>query len=51
MLPPNESASGIFYFRAFYRSGSILYLQGVREASGGRELFYFEIPLDKQSSE
>jgi hypothetical protein len=51
MLPPNESASGFFYFRAFYRSGSILFLQGVREASTGRELFYFEIPLDKQSSE
>ena len=51
MLPANESASGFFYFRAFYRSGSTLILQGVREASTGRELFYFEIPLDKQSSE
>ena len=51
MLPPNESASGFFYFRAFYRSGSIFFLQGVREASTGRQLFYFEIPLDKHSSE
>ena len=51
MLPSNESASGFFYFRAFYRSGSILLVQGLREASSGRELFYFEIPLDKQSSE
>jgi len=33
MLPANESASGFFYFRAFYRSGSTLILQGVREAS------------------
>jgi hypothetical protein len=51
MLPPQETASGFFYFRAFYRSGSVLYLRGVREASSGKELFYFEIPLDKQTSE
>ncbi|MGA2325769.1 MAG: hypothetical protein ABSH05_05730 [Bryobacteraceae bacterium] len=51
MLPPHESASGFFYFRAFYRSGSVLYLRGLREASSGKELFYFEIPLDKETSE
>lgn len=52
MLPPKESASGFFYFRAPYRSGSTVFLRGIREASSGKELFYFEIPLDQtQTSE
>jgi hypothetical protein len=51
MLPPNETANGFFYFRTFYSSGSMLYLRGVREAASGKELFYFEIPLDKQTSQ
>jgi len=51
MLPSNETANGFFYFRTFYSSGSMLYLRGVREAASGKELFYFEIPLDKQTSQ
>ena len=47
MLPPKESASGFFYFQAPYRSGSKLYLTGIRQASSGKELLYFEIVLDK----
>lgn len=47
MLAPKESASGFFYFRAPFRGGSTLYLTGLREASSGKELFYFDIPLDK----
>jgi hypothetical protein len=47
MLPPGESAGGFFYFRAFWRSGSTLYLTGLREAATGKELFYFEVPLEK----
>ena len=47
MLPPGESASGFFYFQAPHRAASILYITGIREAASGRELFYFEIPLDK----
>lgn len=47
MLPPKESASGFFYFQAPYRSGSKLYLTGIRQASTGKELLYFEIVLDK----
>lgn len=48
MLPPKESASGFFYFQAPYRSGSTLYLTGLRDARSGKELFYFEIPLEKK---
>jgi hypothetical protein len=46
MLPPKESAAGFFYFRAPYRPGSMLYITGLREAATGKDLFYFEIPLD-----
>lgn len=48
MLPPKESASGFFYFQARFQSGSALYLTGLREAASGKELFYFELPLEKQ---
>lgn len=47
MLPPKETASGFFYFRALYSSGAALYFRGIREAASGKELFYFEISLDK----
>ena len=47
MLAPKESATGFFYFRAPYRGGSTLYVAGLREAASGKELFYFDIPLDK----
>ncbi len=46
MLTPRDSASGFFYFRATWQSGSTLYLTGLREAASGKELFYFEVPLD-----
>jgi len=46
MLPPGESAHGFFYFRTGHRSGSTVYLKGLQEASSGKELFYFEVPLE-----
>lgn len=45
MLPPHESASGFFYFRAPWQAGCTLYVSGLREAATGKELFYFELPL------
>src|SRR5436305_3904777 len=45
MLPPGQSASGFFYFQADVRHGSTIYLSGLTEAGTGKELFYFEIPL------
>jgi hypothetical protein len=47
MLPPGQSASGFFYFQAPHLSGSVLYITGIQEAGSRRELFYFEIPLDR----
>jgi hypothetical protein len=46
MLPPGESAYGFFYFQSGYRDGSRLYLTGLQNASTGKDLFYFDIPLD-----
>ncbi len=46
MLPPGESAHGFFYFQVAYREGARLYLSGMRQAGTGKELFYYEIPLD-----
>jgi hypothetical protein len=46
MLPPGESAHGFFYFRTTHKSGASLYVTGLREAATGKDLFYFDIPLD-----
>ena len=46
MLPPGESAYGFFYFRTGHRSGATLYITGLQNASTGKELFFFEIPLE-----
>lgn len=45
MLPPHESASGFFYFQAHHRPGASLYINGLKQASSGKDLFYFDIPL------
>ena len=45
MLLPGESAHGFFYFQTTHRSGSHLYVTGLREAATGNELFFFEVPL------
>ncbi|MCL4402870.1 MAG: hypothetical protein M1436_09450 [Acidobacteria bacterium] len=45
MLPPGQSAGGFFYFQTGYQHNSTLYITGLSEASSGKELFYFEIPL------
>lgn len=46
MLPPGDSAYGFFYFQTGHSRGTSLYISGIREANTGKELFYFEIPLD-----
>src|SRR5882724_8697315 len=50
MLPPGEKASGFFYFQTVNHRGAKVYLNGIREASSGKELFYFEIPLSEDGS-
>ena len=45
MLPAGQSASGFFYFQTELQPGATVYISGMREAGSGKELFYFEIPL------
>ena len=45
MLPAGQAASGFFYFQAELQPGATIYVSGIREASTGKELFYFEAPL------
>jgi hypothetical protein len=45
MIPPGESASGFFYFQTGHRSGSTLFVSGLRDAASNQELIYFELPL------
>ena len=45
LLPPHESANGFFYFQTTHRPGSKFYLTGIKVASTGQDIFYFEIPL------
>ena len=40
-----KSASGFLYFQTGFQPGSTLYLTGMTEASTGKEVLYFEIPL------
>ncbi|MGD0497484.1 MAG: hypothetical protein ABSC23_03505 [Bryobacteraceae bacterium] len=46
MLPAGQTASGFFYFATGIQRGATLYLSGITEAATGKELLYFEIPLE-----
>ena len=46
ILPPGQSASGFFYFQAGFQRGATIYVNGLSEAGSGKDLFYFEVPLD-----
>lgn len=46
MLPPGQRGSGFVYFQTGMRRNSQIYVTGIREAGTGKELFYFEIPLE-----
>jgi hypothetical protein len=46
VLPPGDSATGFYYFEASSEPGDKLYLNGVRDARNGREILYFEFPLN-----
>src|ERR1035441_7245010 len=45
MLPPGQSASGFFYFQTALQRGATIYLNGLYEAASGKEILYFELPL------
>lgn len=45
LVLPGHSASGFLYFQTGLQTGSTIYLTGMTEASTGKELLFFEIPL------
>ena len=47
MLPAGQPAYGFFYFQTDLERGATIYFSGITEAASGRELFYFEIPLEQ----
>ena len=46
MLAPGDEASGFFYFQTAHRKRSQAYVTGLREATSGKEIFYFEVPFE-----
>jgi len=46
MVAPGMTASGFLYFQTKTEDGATIYLSGLTEARTGKELFYFEIPLE-----
>ena len=46
ILPPHESANGFFYFQTEHRPGAKVFLSGFKEAATGKDILFFEIPLD-----
>jgi hypothetical protein len=46
MLTAGNTASGFFYFSTTLQTGATLYLSGLVEAGSGRELLFFEVPLN-----
>jgi len=47
MIPPHESANGFFYFQTEHRPGAKFYLTGIKVAATGKDVFFFEVGLDK----
>jgi hypothetical protein len=46
VIPPGQSASGFFYFQVEQTSeASTVVISGLTNATSGKELFYFEIPM------
>jgi hypothetical protein len=45
MVPPGQSASGFLYFQTSLQLNATLYLSGLYEAATGKEILYFELPL------
>jgi hypothetical protein len=51
MLPPGQSASGFIYFMTGLQRGATIYIRGMADASTGKELLFFELPLSSDSPE
>ena len=46
MLPAGNTASGFLYFQTGLERGATIYITGLAEAATGKELLFFELPLN-----
>ena len=46
MLPAGNTASGFLYFQTGLERGGTIYITGLAEAATGKELLFFELPLN-----
>src|ERR1700722_8554797 len=46
ILPAHDSANGFFYFQLDHRPGAKFFLTGMKEAATGKDITFFEIPID-----
>jgi hypothetical protein len=46
MLPAGNTASGFLYFQTGLERGATIYITGLAEAGTGKELLFFELPLN-----
>lgn len=46
ILPPHDTANGFFYFQTDHRPGAKFFLTGIKQAATGKDITFFEIPLD-----
>jgi hypothetical protein len=46
MLPAGNIASGFLYFQTGLERGATIYITGLAEAATGKELLFFELPLN-----
>jgi len=46
MITPGSSAFGFLYFMTGIQRGATLYLSGIAEAKTGKEVLFFEIPVE-----
>lgn len=47
VVPPGDSASGFFYFKAQPELANKVYVNGLREVGSAREIMYFEFSIDR----
>ncbi len=48
LLPAGDQIYGFFYFDSAVRPGAYLYVNGIADASNGKEFLYFEVPFEDQ---
>ena len=46
LIPAGENVNGFVYFQTSYKSGSKLYVTGLKDAATGKDYFFFEVPIE-----